>query len=85
MVFNKSCNGIEKIQNIVKNRREIKLQKLEMELKKLELEKKKAEQETQNGAHRILLPNDFENISYIVKTINDLPSELRNYKRNGAQ
>lgn len=85
LVFNKSCNGIEKIQNIVKNRREIKLQKLEMELKKLELEKKKAEQETQNGAHRILLPNDFENISYIVKTINDLPSELRNYKRNGAQ
>lgn len=85
LVFNKSCNGIEKIQNIVKNRREIKLQKLEMELKKLEIEKKKAEQEKQQETHRILLPNDFENISYIIKTINDLPPELRNYKRNGAQ
>ena len=56
-----------------------------MELKKLEIEKKKAEQEKQQETHRILLPNDFENISYIIKTINDLPPELRNYKRNGAQ
>lgn len=78
VVFNKSCEGIEKIQNILKNRREIKLQKLEMDLKKLEIERLKAEQEKQQECHRILLPDDFENISYIVKTLNDLPIELRN-------
>ena len=80
VVFNRSCNGIEKIQNIIKNRREIKLQKLEMEIKKIEIEKMKAEQKRQQDTHHILLPSDFENISYIVKTINDLPKELRNCK-----
>lgn len=85
LVFSKSCNGIEKIQNILKNQREIKLQKLEMTLKKLEIEKFKSEQEKQQESHRILLPDDFKNISYIVKTINDLPTELRNYKWDRAQ
>lgn len=80
LVFNKSCNGIEKIQNILKNRREIKLQKLEMVIKNLEIEKLKEEQKKRQEAQRILLPNDFEDISYIVKTINDLPTELRNCK-----
>ncbi len=80
LIFNKSCNGIEKIQNILKNRQEMKLQKLEMEIKKLEIEKMKKEQKSLEKSSHILLPNDFENISYIVKTINDLPKELRNYK-----
>lgn len=85
LFFSKSCNGIEKIQNILKNQREIKLQKLEMMLKKLEIEKLKSEQEKQQESRRILLPDDFDNISYIIKTINDLPPELRNYKRDRAQ
>lgn len=54
--------------------------KLEMEIKKIEIEKMKAEQKRQQDTHHILLPSDFENISYIVKTINDLPKELRNCK-----
>lgn len=58
----------------------MKLQKLEMEIKKLEIEKMKKEQKSLEKSSHILLPNDFENISYIVKTINDLPKELRNYK-----
>lgn len=80
LFFNKSCNIIEKIQNILKNRQEIKSGKLEVALKKLELEKRKAEQQKQQESHSILLPNDIKNISYIIKTINDLPTELRNYK-----
>lgn len=85
IIFNKSCTAIEKIQSILKNKREIKLQKLEMDIKKLELEKMKAEQEKQQKDHRILLPDDFEDISYIIKTLNDLPTELRNYRRDRAQ
>ena len=80
LFFNKSCNIIEKIQNILKNRQEIKRGKLEVALKKLELEKRKAEQQKQQESHSILLPNDIKNISYIIKTINDLPTELRYYK-----
>ncbi|MCM1540706.1 MAG: pentapeptide repeat-containing protein [Blautia sp.] len=73
LVFDKTCSGIEKIQNILKNHQEIKLQKIE-------IEKMKAEQEKQQKIHHILLPDDFEKISYIVKPIHNLPSELRNYK-----
>ena len=45
--------------------------------KELELEKLKADIEKQEGTSPILLPRDFENISYIVKTANNLPTELR--------
>lgn len=85
LVFYKSCNAIEKIQSILKNKREMKLQKLELELKELEIEKLKAEQEKRQASHHILLPNDFKNISYIVKTPNDLPTEFRNYIQDRAQ
>lgn len=77
-VFCNSLKGIEKWQNIIKNRHDIKLQKLNEELKKLEIEKLKSEMEHKNSnSHSILLPSDFQNISYIVKTYNDLPKELR--------
>lgn len=77
LIFFKSLNGIEKLQNIIKNRHEIKLQKLDEEMKKLEIEKLKSEIGKKEGTHSILLPSDFENISYIVKTVNDFPKELR--------
>lgn len=78
LIFCKSLNGIEKLQGIIKNRHEIKLHKLDVELKKLEIEKLKSEMEQKNSdANNILLPTDFKNISYIVKTYNDLPKELR--------
>ena len=73
LFFNKSCNVIEKVQNILKNRQEIKL-------KKWEIEKLKAEQEMRQRSHHILLPSDFQSISYLTKAMNDLPIELRNYK-----
>lgn len=78
LVFCKSLSGIEKIQNIIKNKHDIKLQKLDEALKKLEIEKTKIELEQKNpNSHSILLPSDFKNISYVVKTYNDLPKELR--------
>ena len=77
LIFSKSFNGIEKIQSIIKNRHEIKLQKLEEQLKKLEIEKLKNELDNSKNHNSILLPSDFNNISYIVKTANDLPNELR--------
>ena len=46
----------------------------------LEIEKLKAEQEMRQRSHHILLPSDFQSISYLTKTMNDLPIELRNYK-----
>lgn len=78
LFFNKSCNVIEKVQNILKNQQEIKLNKLKIE--KSKIEKLKAEQEMQQKSQHILLPSDFKSISYLTKTINDLPIELRNYK-----
>ena len=77
IIFCKSLNGIEKIQNIIKNGHEIKLHKLDEQIKELELEKLKADIEKKEGTSPILLPGDFENISYIVKTANNLPTELR--------
>lgn len=78
LFFNKSCNVIEKVQNILKNQQEIKLNKLKIE--KSKIEKLKAEQEMRQKSQHILLPSDFKSISYLTKTINDLPIELRNYK-----
>ena len=77
LILCKSFNGIEKIQNLIKNRHEIKLQKLEEEIKKLEIEKLKKELDNPQTSNTILLQNDFNNISYLVRTINDLPNELR--------
>lgn len=78
LFFSKSLNGIEKIQTIIKNKHDIKIQKLEEELKKLEIEKLKLEAENKAlDVHSILLPSDFKSISYTVKTYNVLPNELR--------
>ncbi len=43
LIFCKTLNGIEKVQTLIKNKHEIKLQKLEEELKRLEIEKLKME------------------------------------------
>lgn len=78
LIFCKSLNGIEKLQTIIKNRHDIKLQKLDEELKKLEIEKMKSELDKTNSKEStILLPSDFDSISYTVKTYNDLPKDLR--------
>lgn len=77
-IFFKSLNGVEKIQNIIKNKHEIRIQKLNEELKRLEIEKMESDLENKvSNTKSILLPSDFNNISYTVKTYNDLPKELR--------
>lgn len=77
LIFCKSLNGIEKLQNVIKTRHEIRLQKLEEEMKKLEIEKLKSEIGKKEETHSILLPSDFDNITYIIKTAADFPKELR--------
>uniref|UniRef100_UPI0040570416 pentapeptide repeat-containing protein n=1 Tax=Agathobacter sp. TaxID=2021311 RepID=UPI0040570416 len=78
LVLCKSLNGIEKIQNLIRNKNEIKLQKLDEELKKLEIQKKKLEIEQESKeSPSILLPRDFKEISYIVDANGNWPQELR--------
>lgn len=72
-VFKKSTAFIENIQQLIKNHNDIKLQKIELDLKKLELSR--AQNEGHNKS-RILLPEDYSNISYVMKASPDYPNIL---------
>ncbi len=82
-LFKNSTAYIETIQQFIKNHNDIKLQKIELRLKEIELKLKEIEllrekTEKQNPS-KILLPENYSNISYIMKTTPDYPSVLLSY------
>lgn len=75
-VLNKSLTYIDKIQQLVKNQNDLKLQKLDIKIKELEIaQKTESKQETSS----ILLPEDFKNVSYIMKAEPSCPSVLLSF------
>lgn len=78
LVFFNTLQGIEKIQNIIKNREDRKVRKIETEIKKIELDNIKSK----IRRSEILLPEDFKDISYMVKTSTDLPKDLWRLKNS---
>lgn len=64
----KSTAFIEKIQQLIKNHNDIKLQKMDLKLKKLELLRAKTEDQNKS---KILLPEDYSSISYVMKAAPD--------------
>ncbi|MCI8926050.1 MAG: pentapeptide repeat-containing protein [Lachnospiraceae bacterium] len=71
--FKKSTVFIEQIQQLIKNHNDIKIQKMNLKLKEIELTRAKIEKQNQS---KILLPKDYSNISYIMKTTPDYPNVL---------
>lgn len=74
--FKKSVAFIEKVQQLIKNHNDIKLQKMDLALKKIELLQAKSEGENKS---KILLPDDYSNISYVMKTAPNYPNVLSNF------
>ncbi len=74
--FKRSTAFIENIQQLIKNHNDIKLQKINLKLKELEL--LHAKNEIQNKS-KILLPEDYSNISYIMKAAPDCPNVLLSF------
>ena len=72
-VFKKSTAFIEQVQQLIKNHNDIKLQKINLKLKELELLREKTKK--QNGT-KILLPEDYSSISYVMKAPPDCPNIL---------
>lgn len=70
-IFKKTTVFIDTIQNIIRNHNEIKLQKMDIVLKKMEIEKN-----NKQSSCSILLPEDYADISYILKTTPSCPIEL---------
>lgn len=87
-LFKKSTAYIETIQQFIKNHNDIRLQKIDLKLKEIELKLKEIElmrtkTEKQNPS-KILLPEDYSNISYIMKTPPDYPGALLSYDLKNA-
>lgn len=69
-IFFKTTSYIERIQQLWKNHNDLKLQKLDIKLKQLEF-KQKTEKKSQ-----ILIPEDFKDVSYIMKAEPSCPKDL---------
>lgn len=74
--FKKSTAFIEQVQQLIKNHNDIKLQKINLKLKEMELLQAKAEKQSRS---KILLSDDYLNISYVMKTTPDCPSALYSF------
>lgn len=75
-ILSKSMSYIDKIQQIIKNQNDLKLQKLDIKIKELEIAKKT---ESKQKTSSILLPEDFKNVSYIMKAEPSCPSVLLSF------
>lgn len=78
-ILTKSTSYINKIQELIKNHNDIKLQKLDIRLRQLEILQKT---ETKQKNSSILLPEDFKNISYIMKADPHCSTTLLSFETN---
>lgn len=74
VIFMKGINVLDKIQKIIQNHQEIKSKKLDIKIKELELKEK--EKKYNNNKSTILIPSDFNSLSYTLTNPKEIHKDL---------